>query len=360
MPTIPRILDANANRAREALRVMEEAARFHLDDRSLARELKQLRHDLAGPIQKLPDLTLHRDTPGDVGTSLTTSAELSRISLAQVVLAAGKRLSEALRCLEEYSKLLPGKAAHLSASFKSLRYRGYTLEQTLNLQLAVHDQPANWRLCVLLTDALCPDGDALRIAQAAIDAAVKLKSPQALCLQLREKSMDAGPLLDRARKLVKLGKSHGVSIIINDRPDIALLAGADGVHLGQTDLPCPMARKLVGADLLIGVSTSMVNQAEKAIRNGVDYCGIGPMFSTTTKHKDIIVGPRYLQQFVRQFPQTPYLAIGGITLDRLPMLQKHGVRAVAVSSAVCQAADPGRVVTQFLTQLKKTSRKNRT
>ena len=351
MPTVQRILDANANRAREALRVMEESARFILDDKALSRDLKTLRHDLAKNLQSMPDLTLHRDTPGDVGTTLATTSEQSRTSVAEVVIAAGKRLSEALRALEEFSKLLPGKGSRIAAGFKALRYRGYVLEQALNLRLPANDQPNHWRLCVLLTDALCPQGDCMAVARAVVNAAVKLNRGSALCLQLREKSMDAGALLNRACDLVKLCRSAGVSLIINDRPDVALLAGADGVHLGQSDLPCQQVRKLVGRSMLIGVSTSKLAEAETARQNGADYCGVGPMFSTTTKHKDIIVGPRYLRQYVRRFEHLPHLAIGGITLDRLPALQKAGVKAVAVSSAICQANDPAKVVRQFLRQL---------
>ncbi len=351
MPTIQRILDANANRAREALRVMEESARFILDDQALSRDLKYLRHDLAKHLRMMPDLTLHRDTTGDVGTRMTTPAEQARQSVAEVVIAAGKRLSEALRALEEFSKLLQGKGPRIAAAFKALRYRGYVLEQALNQQLTINHQPANWRLCVLLTDALCPGGDAMSVACAAVGAAVRLKRTSALCLQLREKSMDGGSLLQRARQLVKLCQPTGVSLIINDRPDIALIVGADGVHLGQSDLPCQQVRKLVGRSMLIGVSTSKLAEAEAARKNGADYCGVGPMFSTTTKHKDIIVGPRYLRQFVRRFAHLPHLAIGGITLERLPSLQQAGVKAVAVSSAVCQADDPAKIVRQFLRAL---------
>ena len=352
MTTLTRILDANANRAREALRVMEEAARFILEDPALASDLKTLRHELANTLQNLPDLSLHRDTPGDVGTSLHTASENTRHSLAHVVLAASKRLSEALRCLEEYTKLVPHGGPRVSARFKALRYRGYTLEQSLHQRLAIHEHPMRWRLCVLLSDTISREGNCLTVAKAAIQAAVKSHATDALCLQLREKTMDGCLLLSRARQLVKLCKPLGISVIVNDRPDIAMLSGADGVHLGQTDLPCHQVRKLVGSELLIGVSTSNLREAEKARRDGADYCGVGPMFSTTTKRKDIIIGPRYLKQYVRRFPQLPHLAIGGITLDRLPLLQQQGVHAVAVASAVCSDPNPAQVVGQFLKKLK--------
>ncbi len=324
MPSVLRILDANTNRAREALRVMEEAARFCLDDADLNRRLKALRHDLAAALEPLP-LTPNRDAPGDVGAAIKTPRESARGSLADVALAAGKRLSEALRSIEEYAKLLPGD---LARAIEKLRYRGYDLEQRLTLALAT-GCARQWRLCVLLTQSLCPDGDWQRVARAAVRGGAD-------CLQLREKHLDASELLGRARWLVRtLGRD--AAIIVNDRPDVALLSGAHGVHLGQTDLPCREARRLVGRQLLIGVSTSRLSQARQALRDGADYCGVGPMFPTTTKHKDQIVGPRYLARYLR-WNRLPHLAIAGITPENVGQLTD--VRGIAVSSAVCSAKNP--------------------
>ena len=138
MPSVLRILDANANRAREALRVMEEAARFLLNDPTISRDLKTLRHDLVAALSAVPGLEANRDTPGDVGTTIKTPAEQSRDSVADVVIAAGKRLSEALRAIEEYGKTLGDSlgAAGFAASVERLRYAGYDIEQRLNLAMS--------------------------------------------------------------------------------------------------------------------------------------------------------------------------------------------------------------------------------
>jgi len=333
MATHLRILDANANRAREALRVMEEAARFVLGDAELAGALKQMRHDLTATTKTIDGLEDHRDTPGDVGTNLATAAEQDRRTVQHVAAAAGKRLSEALRVLEEYGKLVD---VSFAGAVEQLRYRGYELEQRLHRQLA-GGRAQQWRLCVLLTASLCRNGDWLAVARAAIAGGAD-------CLQLREKDLDDRELLKRACELVRLGRSHGVSAIINDRPDIAVLAEADGVHVGQGDLPCASVRKLVGGELLIGVSTSNLDEARRAVRDGADYCGVGPMFATTTKHKDDIVGPAYLKQFLAALPQFPALAIGGITWQNIGQLVDVGVKGVAISSAVCGADDPTAVV----------------
>lgn len=330
-----RILDANANRAREALRVMEEAARFILDDGILAGDLKALRHDLATALATLPDLPLHRDTPGDVGTAITTDAEQTRASVADVAAAAGKRLSEALRSIEEYAKVLP--STDLAGQIEALRYRGYELERRLDAMLRP-GRPQQWRLCLLLTGSLCGLDwrDTLRQS---LDAGAD-------CVQVREKGMEAGTLLARAIEVVAMCRGRA-SVIVNDRPDIALLAGADGVHLGQTDLPAAEVRKLVGRQLLIGVSTSKLDEAKQAKRDGADYCGVGPMFPTTTKHKDVIVGPGYLREYTA-WNGLPHLAIGGITPDNAPRLVEAGARGLAISSCVCASDEPGAVVAKLL------------
>jgi thiamine-phosphate pyrophosphorylase len=331
MPGVKRILDANANRAREALRVMEDAARFILDDQNLSKQLKQLRHDLAQALSIIQDLSANRDTNNDVGTTITTDNEMTRASAADVAAAAAKRLSEALRSLEEFGKTLPPAACGFAQTIESLRYKGYTLEQQLNTALAT-GRAKQWHLCVLITESLCPDGNWISVAQAAV-------SGGADCIQLREKNLDADQLLTRTQQLVALCRPKGVTVILNDRPDIALLANADGVHLGQTDLPCKEARKLVGNQLLIGVSTSNLNQAKQAHADGADYCGLGPMFPTTTKHKPVIAGPEYLKQYLI-WNKLPHLAIGGITPTNLGELTSLGVQGIAVSSAICASDDP--------------------
>jgi len=337
MPDVLRILDANANRAREAMRVMEEAARFILQDAQLTATLKELRHDFAAALSALGELSAHRDTPGDVGTDITTTSESNRPNAADVVLAAGKRLSEALRVIEEYAKLLdPAVAAHIEA----LRYRGYDVEQRLDRAL-VGCRARQWKLCVLVSENLCPDGDWQRVATAVVEAGGD-------CIQLREKRLEAGELLLRARWLVELCRPRGVSVIINDRPDVALAAAADGVHLGQDDLPVTGTRKLAGRQLLIGVSTGHLEQAHRAVRDGADYCGVGPMFATSTKHKKVVAGPAYLKAFLDELPSVPHLAIGGITPDNVAQLVEGGCRGVAVSSAVCAAADPQAAAEQLL------------
>ena len=226
MPPVLRILDANANRAREALRVMEEAARFLLDDAELSAQLKTLRHGLAQALEPFPHLMHHRDTPGDVGTSITTPGEATRSSAPDVVVAAGKRLTEALRALEEYGKLTrqtPG-GADFPQQIEALRYRAYDIEMALGRAMGA-GEVKQWRLCLLLTEALCRPHPWDTVLDAAMRAGAD-------CIQVREKQMDGGPLRNRIAQVV--AKAAGkAAVIVNDRPDIALAAGADGAHLAQ-------------------------------------------------------------------------------------------------------------------------------
>ena len=343
MPNVLRIIDANANRAREAMRVLEEAARFILNDEDLSSAFKCLRHDVAAALRAIDGLEDNRDTPGDVGTRISTDREQKRADVLGVVTAAGKRLGEALRTIEEYAKMLGEPACALGGAVELMRYRAYELERRLKTALTT-GRATQWRLCVLITEQLCPQGDWQRVAAAAVDAGAD-------CIQLREKNLAGREQVQRARVLVELCRPRRVAVIVNDRPDVAWLAGADGVHLGQDDLSCADARRLVGRQLLIGVSTSRLEEAEQAIRQGADYCGIGPMFRSSTKQKDHIVGPDYARAFVKQFPTVPHLAIGGITAQHIDQTIAAGVRGVAVSSAVCGAKDPAAEVSAILRAL---------
>jgi thiamine-phosphate pyrophosphorylase len=338
--SVLRLIDVNANRSREALRVLEDYARFVLDSDPLCGALKSLRHELTSALAAvLPDAVHHRDTAGDVGTALKTDAELSRSGLDQVVIAAGKRLGESLRSLEEYLKIEHPVA---SRTVEDCRYRFYDLERSLLATLRPHHSALETaQLYVLITESACAL-PWLDVARAALDGGAQL-------LQLREKSLDSGPLLHRAQTLVNLARPYKVPVIINDRPDIALLSHAAGVHLGQSDLPPAAARKLLGNAALIGVSTHQLSHAHRARIEGADYIGAGPVFRSPTKPRDIDPGLPYLQSLVEY--TLPVFAIAGITLDNLPEVLASGARRIAVTAAVTQSPDPAGVCRAFRSRL---------
>jgi len=332
-----RILDANLNRAREGLRVWEDYVRFVLNHDKWSAELKQMRHALRQAVQRvMRDALHHRNTPGDVGTDNKTPAELSRAGLAEIVTAAGKRVQEALRAIEECLKTIDAVAAR---EVELIRYQSYDLE----LRLARTLRPGRFdsvRLYVLVTVSVC-SLPWLETAELALQGG-------ATCIQLREKELESGELLQRSRLLAALCARYDALCIVNDRPDIALLAGADGVHVGQGDLACAEVRKIVGDHLIVGLSTHSIEQARAAVLDGADYIGVGPVFPSQTKPRDILPGLLYARAAAATV-NIPTVAIAGITLDNAAEVLATGVRSLAVSSAVISQPDPRATAAEFMT-----------
>jgi thiamine-phosphate pyrophosphorylase len=336
-----RVLDANANRAREALRVLEDYARFVLADRLVSRELKDLRHGLADALSTVPPALLlaARDTEADVGTAITTAREQERYALRDVVVANVKRLQEALRTLEEYGKLRGGE---LGARLETLRYRTYTLERMLLLGGEARTKLADARLYVLLSAAACRASLGWTIAEAAAGGAD--------VIQLREKTLSDRELLARARDVRRWTRKAGVLFIVNDRPDIARLAEADGIHLGQDDLPVRDARRVLGPNALIGVSTHTIDQVRQAVRDAASYIGVGPTFASTTKDFGELAGLDFVRAATAE-TSLPAFVLGGVTVQNVGEVVSAGGRRVAVSAAVAQAADPRAAASALLRAL---------
>ena len=193
-----------------------------------------------------------------------------------------------------------------------------------------------WRVCVLLTERLCA-----RPWHEVLDAALE---GGADCIQVREKDLSTRELCGRVRAVIERARPAGAAVVVNDRADVALACGADGVHLGQDDLPVRDARRLAGDRLLVGASTHSIEEARAAVEGGADACGVGAMFATGTKPGIAPGGTDYLRAYLASFGRVPHLAIGGITADNVRELAAAGCRGVAVSGAVCGAPDPAAVV----------------
>ncbi len=336
-----RMIDAAANRAREGLRVLEDYVRFVLDDRHLTERLKTWRHEFSRQIARLDPagLLAARDTQGDVGTAVRTRHEAVRGALLDVVRAAFKRSQEALRTLEECRKVV--EAAEDDALGR-LRYELYILEKAV---LQTHDSRerlAGRDLYVLITEALCPHGSGPAI-QAALAGGATI-------VQVREKTLPDRKLLEQARRVREWTRAAGALFIMNDRADLALLAEADGVHVGQDELSVHDARRILGPGKLVGVSTHTLAQARQAVLDGADYIGVGPVFATSTKTFDALAG----LDFVREAAEItlPAYAIGGIQLDNVEAVIAAGCRRIAVSSALCSADDPEGVAREFVSRLR--------
>ncbi len=244
-----RILDAAANRAGEGLRVVEDYLRFVLDDRFLTGEAKQLRHDLATALERLPSAERHlaRETLADVGTTITTAGEAARADAEAVVAANMKRVEQALRSLEEYGKVVDTEFA---ATMERLRYRAYTLERAIDITRTSLDRLVSARLYVIIDGRGSADRFD-RLVESLIEAGVDI-------VQLRDKRLTDRELVGWARRLRTLTRGTKTLFVMNDRPDIARLADADGVHVGQEELSVKDARTIVGPRALVGVSTHSI------------------------------------------------------------------------------------------------------
>lgn len=326
-----RIIDASLNRASEGLRVVEDYARFVLDDGFLSKTAKELRHELAQlAADSIPSTDRHtaRDTPGDVGTAISTISEAVRGDIWEVCVASLKRVEQALRSLEEYGKLVDPK---FSAGCEGLRYRTYTLEKALHLTRTNVELLAECRVCVLI------DGQE---SQAAFQKLVEqLVTRHPIMLQLRDKQLEDRTLQQRARLLVAETRGTDTLAIINDRVDIAASTDADGVHLGQEDLPVNAARGLLKPGRLVGVSTHSIEQARQAVLDGADYLGAGPTFPSRTKSFDRLSGLDYLRELSQEIT-LPAFAIGGVDAENLVEVVKAGMYRVAVASCISSSDNP--------------------
>ncbi|MDR1519154.1 MAG: thiamine phosphate synthase [Planctomycetota bacterium] len=329
-----RIMDANLNRAGEALRTAEEYARFILESPGLSARAKALRHDLARAgaawMAALPAAgrpPAGRDIAGDVGAAIREPDETGRADARAVARAALRRAAEALRVLSEYGKIADPAAA---AGFEEIRYGVYALEPAMLADAGARGVLARARLYVLITGALCST-DPLAAAREAVDGGAD-------AIQMREKEMEDGEFLRLASAMNEICRRRGALFIVNDRPHIASLIGASGVHGGQGDLPPHLARRLLGHEKIVGVSTSAPELAEKALAAGADYIGVGPVYETGTKPHRRAVGLEYVS-WAANWGKLPFFAIGSINRDTIRSVVEAGARAVAICTAITRSRD---------------------
>ncbi|MEB3289556.1 MAG: thiamine phosphate synthase [Leptolyngbya sp.] len=331
-----RILDANLDRAREGLRILEEWCRFGLNDAAHTEQIKHLRQTLAQ--WHTADLRQARDTPGDPGTTLTHAQEAKRETIEAVLQANLCRVQEALRVLEEYGKLY---RPDFAAACKTMRYQVYTLEsEILGGQRLQRLQRLRQASVYLVTS---PQTDVIATVEAALKGGITL-------VQYRDKQTEDEVRFQRAQQLRDLCHRYRALFLVNDRVDLALAVGADGVHLGQTDLPVAVARQLLGPHAIIGRSTTNPEEMSRALREGADYLGVGPVYSTPTKPGKAAAGLDYVRYAVAHAP-VPWFAIGGIDADNLREVLQAGAQRVAVVRSVMEAENPTQAAQTILAQM---------
>jgi thiamine-phosphate pyrophosphorylase len=343
-----RILDANLDRAREAIRTIEEWCRFGLEDGTLCDRCKQMRQELAQWHQE--EFRKARNTPDDPATGISHPNETNRADVQSVLRASMGRLQEALRVLEEYGKVVN---PNMGAAMKQMRYQVYTLES----QLLAHDIANIGRIrrqklqAATLYLVTMPVDNIVSVVESALQGGVQI-------VQHRQKDGEDAVRYAIAQQLCDLCHRYEALFLVNDRVDIAIAVGADGVHVGQTDLPVSAVRQILNANnnnvdaspYIIGQSTTNPDELNIALNNQVDYVGVGPVHTTPTKPTKAASGyeyVKYAQKHLEKHLDIPWFAIGGIDQDNLGEAIAAGAERVAVVRALMKAEYPDRIARQM-------------
>ena len=351
MPHQPlRMIDANLNRSSEGLRVLEDVARFLLNDAELCQRLRTLRHDLARETESLGvGLLSQRDAGHDVGHLSSREKETnmkttSLQGLLDLVTANAKRVEESLRVIEELAKLPEISSVLNSASFEQARFALYTLERDLISRISRRDKIERMAgLYVILDRQFLVGRDELDITRQIIEGGARV-------IQLRDEQSKRGELLLVAQKLRELCSQADVLFIINDYLDLAMAVDADGLHIGQEDLPLPVVRRELPIDKIVGCSVTTLSQATKAQAERADYIAVGSIFPTTTKKEATVVGVDILKE-LKQTVSTPLVAIGGINQNNVDEVVAAGADVVAVISAVLGEKDVRGAVRKLVARM---------
>ena len=329
-----RLLDANINRAAEGLRVVEDIARFQYDNQKLSAAIRSLRHRVRDLFKgREHALLAARNASADVGqtTSQQETGSDQRTGIKDTVLSNFKRIQEASRTIEEILKTKGEYSA--GKTLEEVRFSVYELEAEL---MSFFNRQLPTGIYGILGEKFSLGRSNVQVAREMVDAGVSV-------LQYREKlkykSIKA--IYEECVAIRRITRDAGVPFIINDYADIALMVEADGVHQGQDDIPIKALRK-IAPDMLLGCSTHSPEQARKAIADGADYIGVGPIFTTQTK-EDVCaaVGLEYLD-YVATHHDIPFVAIGGIKRSNLARVLARGAKTVCLVTEIIGAEDIGK------------------
>jgi thiamine-phosphate pyrophosphorylase len=322
-----RLIDANLNRISEGLRLLEDVARFILNDAQVSAELKSLRHELLGEdISLQKELLSARDSAGDVAAF--AEEETRRDDIPTILIANARRVQESLRVVEEFAKL-PDTALD-PVKFKQARFALYELERKLTAKLLRHEKRIAGLYVIIDPEALGGRSEG-EVCRQAIRGGAKV-------IQLRDKYRGKVEILATAKQLKEVCTQSDVLFIVNDYLDIAIVSGADGLHLGPGDLPISAARQLLPIDKILGCSTPTLKEALQAESDGADYIAVGSIYPTSSKAGAIVAGLETLRQ-IREAITIPIVAIGGIDETNAAAAIEAGADSLAVISAVSGARD---------------------
>ena len=334
-----RIIDANLNRIGEGLRLLEELARMILNDVNLTQQLKTMRHQILETDKSFNQRLLQaRDSESDIGINLEAPPKKER-ELTSILVANSRRVQESLRTIEELAKI--PQTGLDTEKFKKARFNLYTIERNLLSRLLRQDKIRRLSgLYVIVDTQALLKRKHIEVARAAIAGGARV-------IQLRDKTSTKKELLPIAEQLKELCTEHNVLFIINDHLDLLLAVGADGLHLGQDDLPIKTTRRLLPVDKILGISTRTVDGAVAAQAEGADYIAVGAMYPTPSKAAAQVVGVERLKQ-VRQAVTLPLVAIGGINQENAAAVMAAGADSLAVIRAVVQAEAPQKAAQEIV------------
>ncbi len=321
-----RILDANANRCAEGLRVVEEIVRLGLDDQALHGRLKDIRHGVRRGLTALHGSAVRfRDSAGDVGRETPSRSEMLRGSLEDVARANFARAEEALRVLEEYGKLIDTDRA---SEFKRYRFELYAVERDFFTTRTTPAELPDSPFIYAILDRSAVTGERYEhTVRAMVDGGVGI-------IQYRAKEVDPA---ERRRDLVMLlaaAGQAGIPVIVNDDPELAAEVGAQGVHLGAEDPAPSEARALLGPGAVIGVTIHAAGELDRFDRSLVDYLAVGSIFRSPTKSGVQPVGTELIERVRRLAEGMKIVAIGGIDADNIESVFDAGADGAAMISAL--------------------------
>jgi thiamine-phosphate pyrophosphorylase len=303
-----------------------------------------MRHKLVKSMSQFgPSLISERKSETDVGIG----SEIShRQDLTSLVTANARRVEEALRVIEELSKLPDLSSALPTKDFEAARFNIYTLQRELLSRLTRrHNIEQLHGLYVIIDSQTLDFKGEVDVARKVIKGGVKV-------IQLRDKQRSRGDLLTLARGLSDLCHRTNTLFIVNDYLDIALASDADGIHIGQDDLPLAAIRKQLPVDRIVGISAATVALARKAESEGADYVAVGSLYSSPTKPKAKVIGLKRLSA-IRKAISIPIVAIGGINRQNIGDVMAAGADAAAVISAVLNEEDRESAARQLVKEIEK-------
>jgi thiamine-phosphate pyrophosphorylase len=329
---IIRIIDANLNRAAEGLRVLEDVARMLLSNVSLTSELKSLRHFLEhSSTYSRQALLSARDSQGDIGQEMSVELSRAHKDTFDIVTANARRVEQALRTLEEIARLPDSNME--SDTFQKMRFNLYDIEKRLFSLLARKQKQSQIKgLYVVLDSNVSEKHDHIIMTKTLLDAGVKI-------IQLNEKNVAAGRMLELASSLQQVCNSYDALLVINSRLDIVLTSGAGGLHLDMEDTPLPKARQYLPAETIIGISVYSTEEAVKAAQAGADYLYL-EMGVNTYCEGSLSTSYEALST-IRKAISIPLVANCNTNIDNITRTIEAGADAVAVKSTFFKPEEPG-------------------